>query len=145
VRVRINWTYQSDYDDGKDQTGVSQDGLDYVIRRISKGLYEALVGAPDGERIELGKHMAAYWACVNHNWDRQTPEAQATRRRMPRTESQKQAFRAEVRSWACVDGNWDRQPPEVQEGRHGNVEQDPQPEPPPMCPECWTEHNGECA
>jgi hypothetical protein len=95
------------YDDGKDADFVSQDGVRYAIRRISKGRYEALVGGQDGERIKLGTHGEAYWACVDDNWSRQTPEVQAR--------------------------------------RHGTVKRGPQSEPPKVCPECWTEHNGECA
>ena len=80
MTVRIKWTVQDKYDDGKDQTGESQDGVHYVIARTPDGQYEATLGRQDGEPIK-GTFSDAYWACVDHNWSMQTPEVQATRHR----------------------------------------------------------------
>ena len=106
MTVRINWTVQHVYDDGKDQTGESQDGVHYVIARTPDGQYEALLGRQDGKRIKLGTFDDAYWECVDHNWSMQTPEVQAT--------------------------------------QHRTVKRTPQPKPAPLCPECFTQHAGEC-
>jgi hypothetical protein len=79
MKVRIRWTVQQGYDDGKDATGESQDGVHNLTARTPGGQYEAMLGRQDGERIKMGTFADAYWACVDHNWSMQTPEVQATR------------------------------------------------------------------